>query len=146
MLSQGDKYTATKSDEVLTQNACGSVLCHVSCTKWCEAAGVAINDVKRKERCARLTGDVAAKAAELLNAHYGSGFTAEYVPPASIAACMACHGAEGTKKNVASKSECEQCHGDYEKAHSSVGQKSIEANSFQGRAEFPQSFLKWDYY
>lgn len=137
---QGDKYSATKSDEVLTQNSCGSVLCHISCTKWCEAAGIAINDVKRKERCARLTGDVAAKAAELLNAHYGSGFTAEYVPPATIATCMACHGSEGAKKNVASKSECEQCHGDYQKSHESVGQKNIEANSFQVEQNFPNPF------
>lgn len=136
----GDKYTATKSDEVLTQNESGSVLCHVSCTKWCDASGVAINDLKRKERCARLTGDVAAKAAELLNDHYGSGFSAEYVPPAAIASCMACHSAEGTQKNVASKSDCGQCHGDYEKAHSSVGQKSIEANNFRVEQNFPNPF------
>lgn len=136
----GDKYAATKSDEVLIQNESGSVLCHVSCTKWCDEAGVAINDAKRKERCARLTGDVAAKAAELLNAHYGSGFSAEYVPPASIASCMACHSAEGTMKNVSSKSECEQCHGDYEKAHSSVGQKSIEAKHFRVEQNFPNPF------
>ncbi len=136
----GDKYTATKSDEVLTQNESGSVLCHVSCTKWCEASGVAINDAKRKERCARLTGDVAAKAAELLNDHYGSGFTAEYVAPAGIASCMACHSAEGAHKNVASKSDCNQCHGDYEKAHSSVGQKSIESNNFRVEQNFPNPF------
>lgn len=136
----GDKYTATKSDEVLTQNESGSVLCHVSCTKWCNVSGVAINDAKRKERCARLTGDVAAKAAELLNAHYESSFSAEYVPPASIASCMVCHSAEGTMKNVASKSECNQCHGDYEKAHSAVGQKSIEANNFSVEQNFPNPF------
>ena len=133
-------FTATKSDEVLTQNACGSVLCHVSVSKWCDASGVAVADVKRKERCARVSGDVAAKAAELLNAHYGSGFTAAYVPPETIAACVVCHGSEGVKKNVASKSECNQCHGDYEKAHSSVGQKSIEANNFRVEQNFPNPF------
>lgn len=136
----GDKYTATKSDEVLTQNACGSVLCHVSVSQWCKASGVDVNDPKRKERCARLTGDIAAKAAELLNDHFGSGFTAGYIPPASIATCMACHSAEGTQKNVASKSDCEQCHGDYNDAHSAVGQKSIEANSFTLEQNFPNPF------
>ena len=37
-------FTATKSDEVLTQNSCDSVLCHISVTKWCDAAEVAIGD------------------------------------------------------------------------------------------------------
>ncbi|MDF1576760.1 MAG: C-GCAxxG-C-C family (seleno)protein [Bacteroidales bacterium] len=137
--SQGT-YSATISDEVLVQNACGSVLCHVSCTKWCNVSGIAVNDPKRKERCARLTGDVAAKAAELLNEHFSSGFSAEYVAPSSIAACMTCQGAAGSKKNVASESECEQCHGDYQEAHKSVGQKSFEANSFSVEQNFPNPF------
>ena len=133
-------FTATKSDEVLAQNACDSVLCHVSVSKWCEASGVGVADAKRKERCARVSGDVAAKGAELLNAHYGAGFTAAYVPPESIATCMACHSSEGAKKNVASKSECQQCHGDYQKSHSAVGQKSIEANNFNVQQNFPNPF------
>lgn len=133
-------YAATKSDEVLTQNACGSVLCHVSVSKWCDASGVAVGDAKRKERCARVSGDCAAKAAELLNTYYSSSFTAEYVPPASIAACMACHGSEGTKKNVASKSECGQCHGDYQEAHASTGEKKFAENNFEVQQNFPNPF------
>jgi len=136
----GDKFTATKYDGELTQNACGSVLCHVSVSQWCNASGVAVEDAKRKERCARLSGDVAAKAAELLNAHFGSGFIAEYVAPETIATCIACHGSEGVEANVASKSECNQCHGDYQKAHSSVGQKSIEATNFRVEQNFPNPF------
>lgn len=135
-------FSATKSDEVLPQNVSGSVLCHISCTKWCNESGIAINDPKRKERCGRLTGDVAAKAAELLNDHYGSGFTVAYVPPASIAACMTCHGAEGAKKNADSKSECEQCHGDYQSAHKSVGQDNIEASNFSVEQNFPNPFSR----
>ena len=133
-------FTATKSDESLTQNACGSVLCHVSVSKWCDASGIGVADAKRKERCARVSGDVAAKAAELLNAHYGAGFTADYVPPESIASCMACHSSDGPKKNVASKSECVQCHGDYETAHSAVSRKGIEANSFEVEQNYPNPF------
>ena len=57
-------FTATKSDETLIQNACGSVLCHLSVSKWCNASGIAVGDSKGKERCARVSGDVAAKAAE----------------------------------------------------------------------------------
>jgi len=135
-----NKYSSTKSDEVLEQSACGSVLCHVSVTKWCEASEIGVKDIKRKERCGRLTGDVAAKAAELLNAHYGAGFTAEYVAPATISACMACHSTDGFKKNVSSKSECEQCHGDYEEIHTGAGNKSISANNFEVQQNFPNPF------
>lgn len=133
-------FTATKSDEVLPQNASGSVLCHVSVTKWVEASGIAVDDAKRLERCARLSGDVAAKAVELLNAHYGSGFTAEYVPPEGIETCMACHSSAGVKKNVASKSECEQCHGDYQKAHEATGETKFAANNFEVQQNFPNPF------
>jgi hypothetical protein len=133
-------FNATKSDEVLAQNACGSVLCHVSVSKWCEASGVDVADTKRKERCARVSGDVAAKAAELLNAHYGAGFTAAYVPPETIAACMACHSSEGVKKNVASKSECEQCHGDPHESQSTEAYQDVTANSFEVHQNFPNPF------
>jgi hypothetical protein len=135
-----NKYSATKSDEVLEQSSCESVLCHISVTKWCEVSEVGVKDLKRKERCGRLTGDVAAKAAELLNAHYGTGFTAEYVPPATIASCMACHGNDGFKKNVSSKSECVQCHGNYEDIHSGSGNESIVANNFEVQQNFPNPF------
>lgn len=133
-------YTATKSDEVLAQNACGSVLCHVSVSKWCKASGVAVGDAKRKERCARVSGDCAAKAAELLNAHYASSFAAEYVPLETIATCMACHGSDGAKKNVASKSECGQCHGDYQEAHAATGEKKFVENNFEVQQNFPNPF------
>jgi hypothetical protein len=133
-------FTATKSDEVLTQNACGSVLCHVSVSKWCDASGVAVGDAKRKERCARLSGDVAAKAAELLNAHYGSGFTAAYVAPENIAACVACHGSDGVKKNVASKSNCDQCHGDPHESQGTDVHQNVAVNNFEVQQNFPNPF------
>ena len=50
------------------------------------------------------------------------------------------HRTEILQKNVESKSECEQCHGDYQEAHQSVGQKSIEANSFSVEQNFPNPF------
>jgi len=56
-----------KTDESLVQSVSGSTLCHVSVTKWCLASGYASGSKERGERCARLTGDVAAKAVELLN-------------------------------------------------------------------------------
>ncbi|GAB4367646.1 MAG: hypothetical protein Kow0042_08390 [Calditrichia bacterium] len=95
----------------LVQNASGSPLCHVSVTNWCNTANIQVNAVERKERCARLTGDVAAYAVKILNDQYAGTFTPLYVPPASIATCMSCHGSTGMNK-VAAKMECQQCHGD----------------------------------
>lgn len=98
-------------DMVLNQGVCGSPLCHVSVTHWCEISNEAVGSNPRKERCARLTGDVAAKAVELINAHFAGTFVSEYHTPASVAACMTCHGATGMMANVAMKQTCIPCHG-----------------------------------
>jgi len=89
----------------------GSILCHVSVTEWCKAAATVQSSADRKERCARLTGDVAAYAAKILNDEFAGTFTATYVPPAAIATCNSCHTI-GTTNIVASKMDCTQCHGD----------------------------------
>jgi hypothetical protein len=51
----------------LPQSTAESNLCHVSLTHWCKASGFASGSPERVERCARVSGDVAAKAVELLN-------------------------------------------------------------------------------
>lgn len=43
-----------------------SPLCHASVSIWCAAAGAKVNSEEKKDRCAKLTGDTAAHAAELL--------------------------------------------------------------------------------
>ncbi|MDP3682567.1 MAG: C-GCAxxG-C-C family protein, partial [Ignavibacteria bacterium] len=53
------KYVDKKYDGALPQNISGSVLCHASVTQWCIAAQKKVGDIERKERCARLAGDVA---------------------------------------------------------------------------------------
>ncbi|MFW6266467.1 MAG: C-GCAxxG-C-C family (seleno)protein [Halanaerobiales bacterium] len=60
-----DEY---KSDEVLTQTVADSALCQDSVMNWMNETGESHGSSKRKERCARLTADVVAKAVELLNA------------------------------------------------------------------------------
>lgn len=104
-------FTVNNYDQVLPQNESGSPLCHVSVTEWCQHANHKVHDLERKERCARLAGDVAAYAVQILNDHYNGQFTPTYVPPASIATCLACHG-ENMLDNVGAKMECMQCHGD----------------------------------
>lgn len=100
-----------RCDIELPQNVSGSPLCHSSVTQWCLHANYQVSDLERKERCARLAGDVAAYAVELLNQEYDDQFSPLYIAPETIAACMSCHG-KGFQDNVAAKMECTQCHGD----------------------------------
>jgi hypothetical protein len=102
-----------KTDEALDQNAAGDVLCHVSVTEWCKLSGYASGSEQRKERCARLTGDVAAKAVELLNAVKDQTFQPLLKSPGEKSGCMSCHTA-GTNyaggQWTQGKMNCTSCH------------------------------------
>ena len=99
-----------KTDKVLVSSVSGSPLCHVSVTEWCAAAGYKAYSTERSERCARLTGDCAAKAAELLNKETAGQSVAAYIAPAAIAECNSCHGKGGVMENAKLKMDCGQCH------------------------------------
>ena len=101
-----------KTDADLPTSVAGSPLCHVSVTKWCEASGYGSGSDERKERCGRLTAEVAGRAVEILNASVDGAFTAAFVNPESVTACNSCHYDDGQVANVHAKSECVQCHGD----------------------------------
>lgn len=105
------QYLVHNYDQDLIQNVSGSPLCHASVTEWCIAANKKVSDVERKERCARITGDVAAKTVELLNAFFAGTFTSTYVDPASVTACLSCHGS-AVFNNVMTKMDCTPCHSD----------------------------------
>ncbi|MDX9975619.1 MAG: hypothetical protein RBU21_21730, partial [FCB group bacterium] len=84
-----------------------------SVTKWCLAAELDENDIKRAERCGRLTGDVAAKAVELLNAHYAGTFAAVTPLPSAVASCKFCHWSNGIAEPLTytnGKEHCDSCH------------------------------------
>ena len=70
----------------LPQSTAGSNLCHVSLTRWCRSSGFASGSPERAERCARLAGDVAAKAVEMLN-QGALGLE----KPSEKTVCRACH-------------------------------------------------------
>lgn len=53
------------------QTVSGSVECADSVGKYMAATGLTMADDGRKARCAAVTGEVAAKAADLLNIHFG---------------------------------------------------------------------------
>lgn len=130
-------FTHNVNDMVLDQGVCGSPLCHVSVTHWCGISGEAVGSPPRKERCARLTGDVTAKAVELLNAHFAGTFVSEYHSPASVTECMACHGASGMMANVHMKQVCLPCHG---QPHSMGVDFRPLSNEFKVSQNYPNPF------
>jgi hypothetical protein len=132
-------YLVHNFDGDLPQNISGSPLCHVSVTEWCIHAGKKVSDTERKERCARITGDVAAKTVELLNAYFAGTFTSTYVDPDSLTACLACHGS-ALMNNVMTKMDCQPCHGDPHQSQSSVDDLGGQASSFALSQNYPNPF------
>ncbi len=89
----------------------GSPLCHVSVTKFLETAHVKIGSPEHVDRCGKLTGDVAAKAVQLLNALADGTFVATYKPTDSFLNCTSCHqGPTSTLNNAFGKMNCAPCH------------------------------------
>lgn len=87
-----------------------SVLCHASLTNWTKASGEKAHDKVRKERCRRLSADVAYKATEMLNALFKGEFVATHTDSQVVGSCMACHGSEGKLDNTSGKMNCSSCH------------------------------------
>ena len=81
-------------------SASDSPLCHVSVGKWMKLSGNTFWTPERKERCARLAGDMAQKTAELLNdwdaGTYTSGAWGDpalaYTAITGQNNCTDCHG------------------------------------------------------
>jgi hypothetical protein len=80
-------------------NASDSPLCHVSVGKWMKKEGVKFFSPARKERCARLSADVAMKTVMLLNA-WADG---KYKPS---------HGSNVGDNGITTQLNCTECHGD----------------------------------
>ena len=96
--------------EISVTSVSGSPLCHVSVTEWCNASGFKAESPERSERCARLAGQVAAHAVELLNQEASGKFKASFTPAASVNTCAPCHLKGGTIENARGKMDCVQCH------------------------------------
>ncbi len=104
-------YEEVKYSGDLAQNISGSPLCHISVSQWCMIAEKKVADIERKERCARLAGDIAAKTAEILNAYFDDQFSGTFADPETNAVCMSCHGS-AMAHNVMTHMECATCHND----------------------------------
>ncbi len=87
-----------------------SVLCHASNTNWCNDSGYKVSSKERKERCRRLTADVAQRVATVLNKIHKNEYIANIYTDEASASCLACHGNEGKVKNASVKMSCTSCH------------------------------------
>lgn len=91
-----DKHESYAKFKGQKTTVCKTINCHDSVAMWLDATGFNLKDpegvAQRDERCAKLTGDVAAKAAELLNAKkIDNNFAAVFKAPAGNATCLTCH-------------------------------------------------------
>ncbi|MEW6721450.1 MAG: C-GCAxxG-C-C family protein [Thermodesulfobacteriota bacterium] len=99
--------------EVMARDIPESMLCHVSVTKWMKAAGADLTTKTKdgrnvkKDRCAKVTGATAARAAELINAYLANAAIPAFAPTADYAECYSCHSAA---QNVQGKQNCTPCH------------------------------------
>jgi len=87
-----------------------SVLCHASNTNWCKDSGFKVSSNERKERCRRLTADVAKKVTIALNEIHTNEYITNVHTDEASNTCLACHGKEGKVKNASVKMSCNSCH------------------------------------
>ena len=87
-----------------------SVLCHASNSNWCKDSGYKVTSKERKEKCRRLTADVAQKVATALNEIHANTYMANVHTDQASENCLACHGKEGKVQNASVKMSCNSCH------------------------------------
>lgn len=111
-----DKHEAYCKFKNQVTSVSKSPLCHASVSHWAKVAGAKINSDEKKDRCAKLTGDTAAKAVELLNALVDGTFIAAYKPSDEFSHCLGCHvGKDSMLDSVQGKMNCVSCHDDHTK-------------------------------
>ena len=134
------KYQDKKYNNTLIGSVSGSVICHASVSQWCVIAKKKVGDTERKERCARLAGDVAAKTAEILNAHFAKTFASTYVTNPNVNQCQSCHGTS-LFNDVMTQMDCVQCHGvEHAGVTGVVDELSIKPSNYQLSQNYPNPF------
>jgi len=107
----GDKAQGFKGE--LPTNASGSVLCHISVSKWCYANKLEATSKERSERCGRITADVCRKAIEIMNAKIkqGQDYKGTFAVQPAVTGCGECHMTKGNDANWAKGvMDCTPCH------------------------------------
>ncbi len=108
-------------DQIKTNAA--TPLCHTSVTKWMHAANASVTSLEKKERCAKVTGEVVYVTVQALNAYTANQWTPApmWTPAAEIQHCVACHSPDDTfHTNTSNDSQqgrmtCTLCHADHTK-------------------------------
>lgn len=84
-------YAIPSGRQNSTPTVSGSPLCHVSVSTWCKATGFTVGSNEKSDRCAKLTGDCAAKAALILNAHLANRMRSVAMNTEATNLCVSCH-------------------------------------------------------
>ncbi len=99
-----------------------SPLCHTSVSKWTLAAGAEVTSKAKKERCAKVTGEVVYTVTLAMNEYFdGKWSPPVWKPSAEIEHCVRCHGPDDmwqTKEGMNHQQghmECRMCHADHTK-------------------------------
>jgi hypothetical protein len=100
-----------------------SPLCHTSVSSWTLAAGETVTSKAKKERCAKVSGEVVYITVKALNEYFDGTWTPPVWEPSKESAyCVTCHGPadmQHTKDGMNQQQghmECKLCHGDHTKA------------------------------
>jgi hypothetical protein len=99
-----------------------SPLCHTSVSKWTLTAGAKVTSKEKKERCAKVAGEVVYTAVLALNAYFDGKWTPPvWKPSKGIEHCLGCHGPDNVEQstegmnNQQGHMECLMCHADHTK-------------------------------
>jgi hypothetical protein len=92
-------------------------LCHVSVSQWSVAAGTKVTSKEKKDRCAKVTGEVVYQLVTALNRYAdGTYRPASYPVREETAHCLSCHGSDDMwhekagMNNQQGKMDCAHCH------------------------------------
>ncbi len=99
-----------------------SPLCHTSVSKWALAAGAEVTSQAKKERCAKVTGEVVYTVVLAMNEYFAGRWTPpKWEPSEETSHCLKCHGQDDFWPEAPSLNhqqghmECKLCHTDHTK-------------------------------
>ena len=100
--------------------AANSPLCHASVTSWTLAADAQVNSDAKKERCAKVSGEVVYTTVDRLNEYFaGRWAPTAWEPSAEVRHCIRCHGPETVVPSKLGMNQqqghmdCLMCHEDH---------------------------------
>jgi hypothetical protein len=97
-------------------------LCHTSVSSWTLAAGAEVTSKAKKERCAKVCGEVVYTVATAVNEYFDGKWTPPvWMPSKQIEHCVQCHGPDDMwqtgegMNHQQGHMECLLCHTDHTK-------------------------------